>query len=89
MMTTHWQDSHSFDPQIRELTSEEISIVGGGDLGDSTVAGAFAGAGAGWRIVRGASWGARLGAFAGPVGALAGGIGGGFAAYTIYRWSMH
>jgi len=72
---------------IQELSFDEVARISGGDIGDSTVAGTFAGAGAGWRIARGASWGARLGAFAGPVGAVVGGLGGGVIAFAIYRYS--
>jgi hypothetical protein len=69
---------------VRELTVEEIDWVGGGDRGDATVAGVFAGGAAGWNIVRGASWGARLGAFAGPAGFVFGGILGGGLAYAVH-----
>ncbi len=73
---------------IQELSFDEIGVVNGGDRGDATVAGAFAGAAAGYRIFQVASWGARLGAFAGPAGAVIGGIGGGAAAYLIYRLAI-
>lgn len=83
------QPEHFVGNIIRELSPEELVCVSGGDRGDSTVAGAIAGAGAGWRVANGASWGARLGAFAGPVGMVGGGLIGGTSAYFIYRFAMH
>ena len=73
---------------VRELTFEEMDWVSGGDRGDATVGAAIAGGGAGWATVRGASWGARLGGFAGPVGLIGGAILGGFAGYIVYEIGM-
>ncbi|QIO05787.1 lactococcin A1 precursor [Acinetobacter shaoyimingii] len=69
---------------LTTLTDAELELVSGGDRGDAAVAGMIAG-GAGGATLRGASWGARLGAFAGPVGAVAGGVGGALVGAGVYQ----
>lgn len=73
---------------MQELNMMEISLVGGSDRGDATVAGAIAGATAGTYVLRGGTIGFRLGALAGPLGALAGGIAGAAGAYILYTISV-
>ncbi|UTH75444.1 hypothetical protein [Chromobacterium sp. IIBBL 290-4] len=73
---------------MQELNANEVCMVGGGDRGDATVAGAIAGGTAGASFVRGAAWGARLGAWGGPLGMVGGAILGGGAAYIVYKQAL-
>lgn len=78
-----------------EMTHDEIQMVFGGDRGEATVAGGLSvGLAVGkWGsgVLRGASWGARLGAFAGPLGAvggfLIGGAAGALSTFVVYTYT--